>query len=92
MVNFTITLNGTQTADTFDLAPFFNAVGASGVSYGLSQHCGVLPSPSELDYDTFFPGATFSLNYCWQVPQSDVSSLEFFWTGTSTPGPFWALH
>ena len=92
MVNLSVTLNGTQTANTFDLAPFLSAVGASGVAYGPGQQCGVLPSPSELDYSDFFPGATFGLNYCWQVSQSDAPSLELYWSEGSSPGPFWTLH
>lgn len=92
MVNLRISFKGAGPGDTFDLTPFFSAVGSSGVAYGSSQDCGVLPSPSELDYSTLAPGAAFSLNYCWQVAQSDVASLEMFWSGGSTPGPFWALH
>ena len=92
MVSLKVTLNGTQAGDTLDLTPFLDAVGSSGVSYGTSQDCGVLPSPSDLDYSTLSPGAAFRLNYCWQVPQSDVPSLEMFWSGGSAPGPYWALH
>ena len=92
MVNLRISFKGTGPGDTFDLTPFFGAVGSSGVSYGSVQDCGVLPSPSELDYSTLAPGAAFSLNYCWQVAQSDVASIEMLWSGGSTPGPFWALH
>jgi hypothetical protein len=92
MVSLKVAFTGTQPGDTLDLTPFLDAVGASGVSYGASQDCGVLPSPSEFDYGSLSPGAAFNLNDCWQVAQSDVRSLEMVWAGGSTPGPFWALH
>lgn len=92
MVSLKVAFTGTQPGDTLDLTPFLDAIGASGVSYGPTQDCGVLPSPSEFDYGSLSPGAAFNLNDCWQVAQSDVRSLEMVWAGGSTPGPFWALH
>jgi len=92
MVSLKVAFTGTQPGDTLDLTPFLDAIGASGVSYGPTQDCGVLPSPSDFDYGTLSPGAAFNLNYCWQVAQSDVRSLEMVWAGGSAPGPFWALH
>jgi hypothetical protein len=63
------------------------------IAYGVSN-CGVLPSPEQIDYSSMFPGATFSLNLCWQVHQSDVASVEMFWSGWP-PGSadiWWAVR
>lgn len=92
LVNLTVTLNGTQAVDISDVAAYLEAVGSAGVGYGIGNNCGVLPSPSEIDYTNVFPGATFNLNYCWQVTQTDAASLKMYWSAGSSPGPFWALH
>ena len=61
LVNLTVTLNWTQSATITDLTSFLSAVGPSGIGYGISQDCGVLPSPEELDFSDIFPGATLQL-------------------------------
>jgi hypothetical protein len=91
LVNLNIHFEGNQPSNVLDLT--IQVVGQSGVAIS-SQHCGVLPHPgSPFDVRDVFPGATFALNVCWQVPQSEVSSLEMYWRGNlGAVGPFWALH
>ena len=71
----------------------FGTVGNSGIGHkSFTNSCGLLPPPREIDYDDLFPGATFSVHDCWQINAADTSSLEMYWDGSDSPGPWWALH
>jgi hypothetical protein len=93
MVLLNVTWNGNAAADITDLFAFLGTVGNSGIGYkSFTNSCGVLPAPREIDYDDLFPGATFSVHDCWQINAADASSLQMYWDGSDSPGPWWALH
>ena len=77
MSNLTISYLGAGSSDLSPIVTELSIVGQSGVGYtSFGNRCGVLPSPEEIDFSSLFSGATIQLNLCWQVPSSDVASVE----------------
>lgn len=83
LVNLTIGYTGTATVSfTFGFDIYLGTVGAGGVpyrSYNLQHDCGVAPTPNTLDYDYLLTGATININECWQVPQTEVATLQLWY-------------
>jgi hypothetical protein len=76
---------------------FLMTLGVAGndgvVIHSWDHSCGVPPHPNDLDFSTVSSGASFTLNECWQVPSSAVSSLELYYKNTDTNRSGWfALH
>ncbi len=69
------------------------AVGtAHNVSYVWNRPgCGAVPNDLGSG-SSLTAGAVVTGNLCFQVPADDASSLELFWDGGATKGPFFALH
>ena len=55
----------------------FEATGASGVVYGVSQSCGVIPFDFEF-LPELFTGGTAEGNVCWEIASTDAASLVMF--------------
>lgn len=84
MSNLTISYLGPGSTTLTDLITNLGTVGQSNVEFtSFGNDCGVLPSPREIDFNTLFSGATIQLNLCWQVPSSDVPSLELVYNDQS---------
>jgi hypothetical protein len=84
LANLSITYLGAGSTSLSSLIVDLGVVGQGGVEYtSFTNDCGVVPSPSEIDYNTLFSGATIQLNLCWQVSSVDVPSLEMVYNDQS---------
>jgi hypothetical protein len=95
MASLTAQYIGPGTTTIIDFSTGYGVVGSDGIlRYSFTgATCGVLPSPQDIDYSTFFSGATFDLNDCWVVPVSQLGSLELYWNDVeANASAWWALR
>jgi uncharacterized cupredoxin-like copper-binding protein len=76
MTTLDVTYTGNATGNiAFDVS--YDVVGSRGLAYTTydeKSSCGVIPN-GPYEAPEMYPGASLSLNICWQVPEDEVDSL-----------------